>query len=83
MKKRASKKTFRAAKKPKAVRKTSASDKALDAVIDACAPALGLRIEKAWRPAIRANLDVTFKHAARLMEFSLPDDIEPAAVYRV
>jgi hypothetical protein len=80
MKKLIQKKPVRAAK---AARKSTAKDKALDAVIDACAPALGLRIEKAWRPSIRANLDVTFKHAARVMEFPLPDDAEPAPIYRV
>lgn len=83
MKRRKSKKVVRAAAKPKGARKAAAADKALDAVIDACAPVLGLRIERAWRTSIRANLDVTFRHAARVMVFPLHDEAEPAPIYKV
>jgi hypothetical protein len=53
----------------------------LDAYIDAVASALGLPIEDAWKPAVRANLAVTLKMARMVDEFSLPDEIEPASVF--
>ena len=54
----------------------------LDAFIDAAARALDLPVEPAWRPAIRANLQVTLRQAALVSEFALPDDAEPAPVFR-
>ena len=54
----------------------------LDAYIDSAAAALGVPIDPAWKPAIRANLDVTFKLAALVGENELPDDAEPAPVFR-
>lgn len=53
----------------------------LDDYIDAVAAALALPIEPAWKPAVRANLDVTLKMARAVQEFPLPDEIEPASVY--
>ncbi|MFN5450557.1 DUF4089 domain-containing protein, partial [Bradyrhizobium sp.] len=49
-----------------------------DDYIDAVGRALGLPIEEAWRPAIRANLDVSLKMAKLVDEFPLPDEAEPA-----
>ena len=54
----------------------------LDAYIDAAAQALGIPIQPEWRPEIRANLDVTFKLAALVGEKELPDDAEPAPVFK-
>ncbi len=53
-----------------------------DTYIDAAAQALGIPIEPGWKPAIRQNLDVTFKLAAFVAEKELPDDAEPAPVYK-
>lgn len=53
----------------------------LDDYIDAVGCALGLPIEDTWRPAIRANLDVSLKMAKLVDEFSLPDEAEPASVF--
>jgi hypothetical protein len=53
----------------------------LDAYIDAVAPALGLRIDAAWREAVRANLKVTLMMGQRVDEFKLPDAAEPAPVF--
>ena len=53
----------------------------LDDYIDAAATALGLRIEDAWRPAVRANLDVSLRLARMVDEFPLPDETEPASVF--
>jgi len=54
----------------------------LDDFIDAAAGALNLPVEPAWRPAIKANLQVTLRQAALVSEFALPDDAEPAPVFR-
>jgi Protein of unknown function (DUF4089) len=53
----------------------------LDDYIDAVAKALALPIDDAWRPAVRANLDVSLRLARLVDEFALPDEAEPASVY--
>lgn len=53
----------------------------LDDHIDAVAKALSLSVDSAWKPAVRANLDVTLKMARMVQEFPLPDEIEPASIY--
>ena len=55
---------------------------ALDSFIDAAAEALALPVEPAWKPAVRANLEVTLKLARLVDEFPLPDESEPAPVFR-
>jgi hypothetical protein len=52
-----------------------------DDYIDAVAKALALPVEDAWRPGVRANLDVSLRLARMVDEFTLPDDIEPASVF--
>lgn len=54
----------------------------LDSYIDSATTALGIPIDPAWKPAIRANLDVTFKLATLVAEKELPDDAEPAPVFK-
>ena len=53
----------------------------LDDYIDAVAKALCLPVEDAWRPAIRANLEVSLRLARLVDEFALPDEAEPASVF--
>lgn len=53
----------------------------LDIFIDAVAASLGLPIDDAWKPAVRANLEVTLRLAKLVDEFPLPDEIEPAEIY--
>jgi Protein of unknown function (DUF4089) len=43
--------------------------------------ALGLPIEDAWKPAVRANLEVSLRLARLVDEFPLPDETEPASVF--
>ena len=43
--------------------------------------ALGLPIDEAWLPAIRANLEVSLRMARLVDEFPLPDETEPASVF--
>ena len=59
-----------------------AADHPLDALITASAAALAVPLEEAWRPAVRANLDLTLKLASQFADFPLPDDAEPAPVFR-
>ena len=54
----------------------------LDAYIDSAAALLALPLEPDWKPAVRANLEVTLKLAALVGEKELPDDAEPAPVYQ-
>ncbi|WP_245319989.1 DUF4089 domain-containing protein [Bradyrhizobium sp. LMTR 3] len=53
----------------------------LDNYIDAVAKALALPVDDAWRPAVRANLEVSLRLARLVDEFPLPDETEPASVY--
>ena len=54
----------------------------LDELITASARALALPLDPAWHSAIRANLEVTLRLAALVADPPLPDDAEPAAVFR-
>ena len=53
----------------------------VDEFIAGAAHALNLALEPDWLPAVKANLEVTLKHAAAVAEFELPDEAEPAPVY--
>ena len=53
----------------------------LDDYIDAVAKALALPVEEAWRPAVRANLDVSLRLGRMVDEFALPDETEPAPIF--
>jgi len=54
----------------------------LDDFLLAAARTLELPLEEAWQPAVKANLAVTLTHAATVAEFALPDEAEPAPVFR-
>ena len=74
-------------RKPKKARKQSSVARApekrdpLDDVIEKFARLLGIKIDKAWMPAIRANLQVTLRHGALVTAFKLDDEAEPAPVF--
>jgi hypothetical protein len=53
----------------------------LDKLIEASAAALALPIDPAWKPTIKANLEVTLRLAQMVAEFELPDEAEPAPVF--
>ena len=53
----------------------------IDDYIASVGVALGLPIEDAWKPAVRANLDVSLRMARLVDEFPLPDETEPASVF--
>jgi hypothetical protein len=53
-----------------------------DALIDAAAPLLQLRIAPEHRTGIKLNLKTASKMAALVEQVKLDDDVEPAPVYR-
>jgi hypothetical protein len=53
----------------------------LDDLLDAAARALALKIEPAWKSAVKANLATTFALAALFADFPLPDEAEPAPIF--
>jgi hypothetical protein len=55
---------------------------ATDATVAAVAQALGLPIDPAWQANVKFNLQLILRHAALVDEFTLPDDAEPAPVFR-
>jgi Protein of unknown function (DUF4089) len=57
------------------------SDAELEAFMEATAAVLGLTIAPEWRDAVRTNLAITFRLAAVVGEFELPDEAEPAPVF--
>ena len=54
----------------------------LDEFIAASARVMALPVDPAWYPAIRFNLEVTFRLASLVADFPLPDDAEPGPVFR-
>jgi hypothetical protein len=54
----------------------------LDDYMTTCAELLRLPLDPAWRPAVRLHLDITLRLAALLEEIPLPDEAEPAPVFR-
>jgi len=54
----------------------------LDDFIAAGARALDLKIDEAWMPAVRGHLGVTLRLGALVAAFALPDDAEPAPVFK-
>jgi hypothetical protein len=58
------------------------SEREWDDFITASARALALPIDRAWYPTVRANLEVTWKLVGLVSAFALPDDEEPAPVFR-
>ena len=51
--------------------------------IESSAAMLKLPLDPAWMLAVKANVEVTFRLAALVDEFPLPDEIEPAPVYEI
>jgi Protein of unknown function (DUF4089) len=60
---------------------TAKTSDPLDDYIDAVSKALALPIDDAWKPAVRANLQVSLRLARLVDEFTLPDETEPASVF--
>jgi len=55
---------------------------ALDALIDAGTAVVGIEMKPEWRQAVRMHLVISLGHAVTVMEAPLPDDLDPAPVFR-
>ena len=55
---------------------------AADALIDAGTALLRIAMRAEWRPAVRMHLAISLDHAASVLETELPDDLDPAPVFR-
>lgn len=55
---------------------------AIAALVAASAQALALPLAPAWHVGVKFNLQLLLTHAARVDEFLLPDETEPAPVFR-
>jgi hypothetical protein len=51
-------------------------------LVAAASQALALPVEASWRAGVTFNLQLLFKHAALIDQFSLANETEPAAVFR-
>jgi hypothetical protein len=66
-----------------AVRKDRAKKAdAVETLVTAAGQALALPIDPSWRAGVTFNLQLLLKHAASIGDFPLPDDAEPAPVFR-
>ena len=74
-------KAARAAAARKSPAKPGAGDP-LDRFVEAAAQALALPLDPAWKPMVKANLEVTLRLASLYADFPLPDDAEPAPVFK-
>jgi hypothetical protein len=79
-------KKVRPAKPPRRRRKprapVAAKRDVVEMLVAANAQALGLTIDPAWRESVKRNLQLILTHAALVEQFALPDEIEPAPVFR-
>ena len=57
------------------------AEDSLDNYIDAASKLLKLPVKEAWKPAVRANLEVSMRLARVVDEFGYPDEAEPASVF--
>ena len=57
------------------------ADDPLDDYIDAASKLLRLPVKDAWKPAVRANLEVSMRLARLVDEFEFHDEAEPASVF--
>ena len=53
-----------------------------DAMIDTGAQALGIPLKAEWKAEVKVQLQVILRHGALVAEFPLPDDAEPAPVFK-
>jgi hypothetical protein len=53
----------------------------LDDYINAASKLLRLPVKDAWKPAVRANLEVSMRLARMVDEFEFSDEAEPASVF--
>jgi hypothetical protein len=55
---------------------------AVERLVTAAGETLALPIDASWRAGVAFNLRLLLKHAALIGDFALPDEAEPAPVFR-
>ena len=60
----------------------AAKPNVIETLVAASAQALALPIDPTWRAGVQRNLQLILTHAKIVEQFSLPDEIEPAPVFR-
>lgn len=53
-----------------------------DASLTVAAAVLGIALQPEWAAAVRFHLELSLRLAQMVAEFPLPDDAEPAPVFR-
>ena len=53
-----------------------------DEMVEAGAGALRIPLEPQWKAEVKTQLQTILSHGATVAEFSMPDDIEPAPVFK-
>jgi hypothetical protein len=66
---------------PSRTPRPQAEDGWLGALVSASVRALGLELEADWQDSVTFNLRLILSHAARVDEFALPEDAEPAPIF--
>ena len=51
-------------------------------MVDAGAQVLGIPLEPQWKAEVKVQLQVILRHGALVAEFPLPDELEPAPVFK-
>jgi hypothetical protein len=74
-------KTGRRARSAARPTRTKKTDKP-DTLVAAGAEALALPVDAAWHAGVEFNLRLLYRHAALIDAFALPDETEPAPVFR-
>jgi len=54
----------------------------LDAFVDSGVKLLKLPLDPAWRESVKANVAVILRQADAVMAVDIPDDADPAPVFR-
>lgn len=54
----------------------------LDAMITSGLALLGIRIDPDWQDAVRFHLGTIFRLAEPVLDFPLPDEADPAPIFR-
>ena len=67
---------------PMTDRDAMSEDDELDALIAAGARLLGIPVRPEWHDAIRLHLGISLDHAQNVADFPLPDETEPAPVFK-
>jgi Protein of unknown function (DUF4089) len=66
----------------KSAKRSAKTTDGMAALVAAAARELALPIDPAWQAGVKVNLRLLFKHAALVDALSLPDEVQPAPVFR-